>query len=115
METRKVVKEFYRIARYNFETRKYDTLLDNQEYSGDLYWTAFKTAGETKKSVSIQRITVVEVLKPNPDNVFAMFFEDENPEVITAEYKVEPPHFAADKLGRYNPVNGWVVPEEIKI
>jgi hypothetical protein len=101
----KVFEEFYRIVDHGHRTLK-----DRLKYD-DVYREAFKIVGEKGGTVCVQRVTIVST----PDDDFWKVFGDGTgkTEAITGSVSVGVPHFATDPLGRYHPVNGWVIPDEI--
>lgn len=105
----KVVKEYYRIVLAG----KDEALKIYEDYTEQMYYDAYEICAKQRTPVEIERVTVVEKQESDPNAVFEMYFKHSN-EYITGCVRIGPPHFAADALGRYNPVNGWVIPEEIE-
>lgn len=114
----KVVREFYRIVKNGQGHGVFETVIDNLKYSADLYWKAYAYAGQHRCAVYIRRITVTcHVIDPENYMDTIMYprgVETVEVERVTGERTIGTEHFACDaELSRYNPVNGWVVPEEI--
>lgn len=105
----KVVKEYYRIVLAG----KDEALKIYEDYTEQMYYDAYEICAKQRTPVEIERVTVVEKQESDPNAVFEMYFKHSN-EYITGRVRIGPPHFAADTLGRYNPVNGWIIPEEIE-
>lgn len=111
----KVLSEKYQIA-YQVETADgHKPVFENVEYK-DAYWRAFQVAGALRCRVDIQRITTVET-PAEVKGTLMLFIEgvgDEVTQVITGQVTIDAEHFSRDtQLSRYNPVNGWVIPEHI--
>lgn len=110
----KVIGEFYRLI-----DEERNTVKEYQHYSQDMFWDALKYSGVNKTSTTIERVTQWE--SDDEEGLrFRLFgYETEvdgnKGQTVTGEYVVNIPTNFADELSRYNPVNGWVIPEQIEI
>jgi len=118
-----VTNEYYQIA-HTVSHNHEEPLTGPLEYSQDLYYEAFRLSAELKKPVTIQRVTEWKIAKRDIDDLesvmFFFDFEDAGDyltgQTVTGEKHIGPEHFSKDvELSRYNPVNGWVIPETTPI
>lgn len=107
----KVLNERYQVV-YELNGQR----IEEEVSYKDAYWRAFLLAGTNRCKVYIIRVTTVET--PEEYNRFSSFLDQvgETIEVQTGQVIIDEEHFATDtKLSRYNPNNGWVIPECIDI
>ena len=110
----KVIGECYRLID---EERK--ILKVYYSYSQDIFWDALIYAGVNKTSTTIERVTQWE--SDDEEGLrhrlfgYETEFDGYKGQTVTGEYKVNIPSNFTGEFSRYNPVNGWVIPEEIEI
>lgn len=110
----KVLSEKYQIS-YRLETASgWQNITEDVEHK-DAYWRAFQVAGAHRCRVDIQRVTTVQT--PEEAKTGLMLFVEgvgaDITQVITGQVTIDAEHFALDRLSRYHPNNGWVVPDYI--
>jgi hypothetical protein len=112
-----VTKETYRIVETGNSEK---TLAEFENYSTDIYYKAFELCGLLKDSVTIERVTHWKTMIEGCKDVFLPFIGEKSGKYyvgqkITGMVSIGPKHFASDALSRYNPVNGWEIPETIEL
>jgi hypothetical protein len=104
MTQRKVIKEYYRVDREQFD-----------EVSDAVFYAYGQLADRKQnyRSITVERITHVEAA----DESEKLFGMDVLNHIVTGRLDIKGPASAmfSAELSRYNPVNGWCVPEHIDV
>jgi hypothetical protein len=114
-----VTKENYRIVEGGHHGK---ILAEFDDYSTEIYWEAFKFCGTRKHTVAIERVTHWQTPIEGCQDAFMCFCKQSEcgkyyvGEKVTGVVWVGPEHFSSDvELSRYNPVNGWEIPEMVEL